>query len=100
MRVVLIAAIALASCAPDVDPESTAPPIVPTISDDAADGIFDVVTPRVCISDVPASFRALDADAPREQSAVNIDVLPFPRYTDSLENSFGLREHFQGVQRL
>lgn len=58
--------------------------------------------PVACVEDVPARFAALatEVDEARYLSARNDGVLPWPRYTDSIDNSFGLLEHFQGLQRV
>lgn len=54
-----------------------------------------------CASDVPAAFRALPEmlGAERYLAANNDGVIPWPRYTSSSENLFGVGEHFQSIQR-
>ncbi len=58
--------------------------------------------PPSCIDDVPLRFSQIPrhVEAAQGLAADQKDVIPWPRYTSSLQNHGGLNEHFQGIQRV
>lgn len=115
VRVVVVAlvvgALGAAGCAPTSpdppsarDPFESAPLPPARAGWEASATVIDAraaAPVRACVDDVPSRFRAIAAEVPpsRYLGAHNA-VIPWPRYSDGIENNLGAGEHFQGIARV